>query len=290
MMRCTRVEKFLPLHVAGDLTGRRARRVISHLATCESCRALACEYDASRSLLRDAATLPPDFDGAFYEELRRSVLDEIKRGRTGITAPAAPAAFAAFASLFSARFAYAASLVLLIGTVAALSLHSYVGRTSEDASQRDERHRLAKVNREPVATPTALPVATQATAGGERRAAERFKESAQETTRGGPYGGAKAPSLQRHANTGKAQTGEQPSANSTPLAPSYAKRNPLATVAVANGGSATENAGEIAQESMRGGDGTTPAPEVSRIEIQTSDPKIRIIWLSPGPDAVQPLK
>jgi hypothetical protein len=286
-MRCTRVEKFLPLHIAGDLAGRRARRVISHLATCESCRALACEYAASRSLLRHAATLPPDFDGAFYEELRRSVLDEIKRGRTGIAAPAAPAAFA---SLFSARFAYAASLVLIIGTVAALSLHSYVGRTSEDAWQRDKRDRLAKVNREPVATPTALPATTQATAGGGRRAAERFKESAQETTRGGPHGGAKAPSLQRHANTGKAQTGEQPSANSIPLAPSYAKRNPLATVAVANGGSATENAGEIAQESMRGGDGTTPAPEVSRIEIQTSDPKIRIIWLSPGPDAVQPLK
>jgi hypothetical protein len=34
------------------------------------------------------------------------------------------------------------------------------------------------------------------------------------------------------------------------------------------------------------------APEVSRIEIQTSDPNIRIIWLSPKPDdaATQPLK
>ena len=41
---------------------------------------------------------------------------------------------------------------------------------------------------------------------------------------------------------------------------------------------------------MSGRDGTAAQPEVSRIEIQTSDPNIRIIWLSPKIEAAQPLK
>lgn len=250
-MKCTRAEKFLPLYVAGDLAGRRtARRVASHLATCERCRAVAEEYDASRNLVCAVATLPPDFDGAFYEELRRSVLAEIKRERPRL-APPAPAGFA---SLFNtARFAYAASLVLIIAAVAALSLYSYLGRKSEDAAR--PQNVIADVNRERTGTPsaTATPLSTQAPTGGARQTVRQRRVD-----------------LLKHT-------------------PAHAKRNPPAPEIVAAPG---EHAAEIARNSSGNSGGeTTVAPEVSRIEIQTSDPNIRIIWLSPKPDAVaQPLK
>lgn len=81
--------------------------------------------------MRAATTLPPDFDGAFYEGIRRGVLAEIERPRL---APPPPARFASF---FNARFAYAASLAFVIAAVAALSLHSYVGRKSEEVARKN---------------------------------------------------------------------------------------------------------------------------------------------------------
>jgi Putative zinc-finger len=282
-MRCTRVEKFLPLYVAGDLAGRRGeRRVANHLATCASCRARAAEYDASRNLLRAAVTLPPDFDGAFYDELRRSVLDEIKRGGTRL-APPAPNGFATF---FNARFAYAASLALIAAAVAALSLHSYVGRKSADEARREL---LAKSNRERTATPAATATATPGSTPAQGDAGQTPSPLVETTRENGSRGSqaAKSPSLRRRTGEGNAQDETGRSVNVAKHAPSHARRNPLApTVAAPD-----ERTGEIARGGSHDGE-TSAAPEVSRIEIQTSDPNIRIIWLAPRPDdaVAQPLK
>ena len=284
MMRCTRVEKFLPLYVAGDLAGRRAERhVARHLATCERCRALSDEYDASRDLVRDAAALPPDFDGAFYAELRRSVLAEIKR-EPGRLAP--PPTLAGFASLFNTRFAYAASLVLIVAAVAVLQ--SYVGRKSEDVV-RPSQEMIAGGNSDHTGTPAATPVSTLKTAGSGGRAVAPFVKNVAGTSSGESGHVAKLPTLKRRANGsngGSAQNEPQRSVNFANNAPVRARRNPLAPVDAAPG----ERKEEIASGN---GSGSAPtvAPEVSRIEIQTSDPNIRIIWLSPKPDAAtEPLK
>lgn len=277
-MRCTRVEKFLPLYVAGDLSGRRVERhVKKHLAACERCRGAAADYDASRALLR-AATLLPDFDGAFYEQLRRSVLAEIERGRPGL---AAPLPLAGFASLFNARFAYAASLALIVAIVGALSLQSYVGRKFEEEAQRNM---IADVNDARTGTPSATPVPTQATTGDEQPSSAPFKEAAEQTaSRGARASKPLPPSVQRHANHDQAGSATQRSVDVAERAPERAGRNPLALPERAT----AENPEEIA----RTGGATHEVTEVSRIEIQTSDPNIRIIWLSPKPDAVaQPLK
>ena len=277
-MRCTRVEKFLPLYIAGDLAGRRAERhVAQHLATCESCRGLAEEYDASRNLVRDAATLPPDFDGAFYAEIRRSVLDQIEREHTRL---APPPTFAGFASLFNTRFAYAASLALIFTTVAALSLHSYVSRKSE----------IARVNRELTGTPGAMPVSTGTTTSSDGRSVDPIEKTVAEAASKESRQTAKPPSLKRRANrSGNAQNETQRSVTLTAKhAPSHAQRDSRAPVVAAP----DEHTTEIASSNDNGSGGATiDAPEVSRIEIQTSDPNIRIIWLSPKPDAVtEPLK
>lgn len=278
-MRCTRVEKFLPLHVAGDLQGRRAAKVANHLATCERCRVMVEEYDASQHLVRAAATLPPDFDGAFYEELRRSVLDEIRRTR-----PLAPPPSFRFASLFNVRFAYAASLALIVATVAALSLQSYLGRKSTDGAAEKM---LADAKLEHTMRPQATPptASTQATGDG-RETPAPFDEAARENGRRGAQRVAQSPSTQRRAvNNGNAQSETQRSVNLAKNAPLPVRRNSRAPIVSAP----DKRVEEIARSSV--GNVTNDAPEVSRIEIQTSDPNIRIIWLSPKPvDIAQPLK
>jgi hypothetical protein len=265
------VEKFLPLHVAGDLKGRRAAKVANHLATCGRCRVMAEEYDASRNFVRAAATLPPDFDGAFYAELRRSVLDEISRTR-----PLAPPPSFRFASLFNARFAYAASLGLLVATVAALSLQSYLGRKSTDGAAGNL---LADTKLE-------RPVRPQATGDG-RETSSPADEAARENGRRGAQQAAQSSSPRRHAVTdGNTRNETQRSVNLAKHAPPpQVRRNSRAPIVAAPG----KHVEEIARSSSSGE--TSAAPEVSRIEIQTSDPNIRIIWLSPKPDDIaQPLK
>lgn len=279
-MRCTRVEKFLPLYVAGDLARRRtARRIANHLATCERCRTAAEEFNASRNLVRDAATLPPDFDGAFYAELRRSVLAEIERERPRH----APRAAARFASLFNARFAYAASLASVLVAVAALSLHSYVGQKPEDGARRPDI--IAGTNPERTATPamtTATPVPTQANA---EQTLSPHVETARENKRR-ELQAFKLSSSPRGRTNGNAQYEAQRSVNLAKHKSFHAERNPPAPIVAAT----TANAEQIARNNNSGA--IDVAPEVSRIEIQTSDPNIRIIWLSPKPDdaVAQPLK
>jgi hypothetical protein len=276
-MKCTRVEKFLPLYAAGDLTGRRRERAVEqHLAACESCRRAAAEYRASRELFR-AAALSPDFDGAFYEELRNSVLARIRRDRT-LAPPSG------FSRLFNARFAYAASLALLL-VAATLALHSYTRRTPEDGARQKM---IAGANRERPAAPAAIKTQAETrTQNDERPAPRPFEEHARRTT-GRQRRTAKSSLSSPGGNIENARDSSPPGLNTTTRTASNARRNPLApwVAAVAARG----NGGEIA--ATGGGDGGTAAqPEVSRIEIQTSDPNIRIIWLSPGAeDAARPLK
>jgi hypothetical protein len=279
-MRCTRVEKFLPLHVAGDLKGRRAAHVANHLATCERCRDIAEEFNASRNLVRDAATLPPEFDNAFYEEIRRSVLDEITRTRR-----CAPPPSVRFASLFNTRFAYAASLALIIAAVAAISLHNYIGNKSREGA---DDNMLADTKLERAPRPTATPALTQAESDG-RETSSPVKQTTREDVRRGAQQVANSSSAPRRA-VKNANAQNEPQPESADLvkhaAPSHVELNRHARVVVA--ARAPTGAGEIAT----GNGETQAATEVSRIEIQTSDPNIRIIWLSPKPeDAItQPLK
>ncbi|HYO99881.1 MAG TPA: zf-HC2 domain-containing protein [Pyrinomonadaceae bacterium] len=274
-MRCTRVEKLLPLQVAGDLAGRRARAVANHLTTCAECRRSASRYDASRNLLREAA-LPPDFDGAFYEDIRRSVLERIKRDRT--LAPPAPAGFA---SLFNARLAYAASLAFIV-LAAALALHSYTRRTSDD-SARDKI--TANVNLERAAPPGATPETTRATRrGDDPQTLSSINERARDRAGKGARAAVKSSLPKRGTIEGNARDAVRPDFGLTKHTPSRVERNSLAPNLARR---AQPNAEELAVRDVT----ETAESEVSRIEIQTSDPNIRIIWLSPRPDAVaQPLK
>ncbi|MCA1635460.1 MAG: zf-HC2 domain-containing protein [Acidobacteria bacterium] len=75
-MSCEEVEAMLSLYVAGEVGPQGVReRVAAHLSVCESCRALAAEWKASRDMFR--LHQPPEFDAAFFDGIRRDVLRQI---------------------------------------------------------------------------------------------------------------------------------------------------------------------------------------------------------------------
>lgn len=61
-MRCSRVEKLLPLYVGDDLPERKARAVAEHLATCSRCQRSAAAYASAVQSLRDAGAVEPPGD------------------------------------------------------------------------------------------------------------------------------------------------------------------------------------------------------------------------------------
>jgi hypothetical protein len=273
-MTCTRVEKFLPLYVADDLTGRRRKRAVeNHLAACERCRRAAAEYHASREMFR-ASALPPDFDGAFYEEIRNSVLVRVASDRT--LAPPGR-----LSGLFDMRLAYAASLALLF-IVAALSLHSYTRRAPEEGARQEM---IANANHQRPSIPATIktPPASRPDAN-DRQTPRPAREPARETT-GRERRASKSSPLVPRENIERAGNKATTGARGERRTPLHDGRNSPAPIVAAT---AQANVLEVAATGIGG---TNARPEVSRIEIQTSDPNIRIIWLSPvAEDTARPLK
>src|ERR671933_587290 len=98
---CERARTLLPLYAAGDLDEGRGREVGSHVETCEPCRGLAAEFDASRRLVAEALATP-EFGAEFYAAIRGDVLARVGRGGD----PSSPTSFVA-ALFFGRRLAYA---------------------------------------------------------------------------------------------------------------------------------------------------------------------------------------
>ncbi|MFN0120577.1 MAG: anti-sigma factor family protein [Blastocatellia bacterium] len=76
-MNCETFEQSIALYVEGDLPPLAATRVHRHLDSCAECRDFAGELEESQRLLRGLRAETPPADALF--ELRRAVLDEITR-------------------------------------------------------------------------------------------------------------------------------------------------------------------------------------------------------------------
>jgi hypothetical protein len=86
-MKCSTVEKILPLLVGDDFEGRRKREIEEHLAGCEECRLIHRDLLRSRAWI---ASIPgPSLGEAESGELRRGVWRQIEsRGlRAGEVVP-----------------------------------------------------------------------------------------------------------------------------------------------------------------------------------------------------------
>jgi hypothetical protein len=234
----------LPLQIAGDLEGSRERSVLRHLATCEDCRRLADDFAESRSLLAEACRLP-EFNSAFYSEIRNSVLDEIARQRTSTT------------SRIHRRWLWAtafATLLITCGVVLQYFGSAIRPRSGDIAGVPP----TIQIDQPLVATLSPIPAPSKL---------------------GDSQLGVAGP----HKPSGKSKVAvervrDEPAPVTEPVA-SFSKPGPTAPDVSTPPAQATVSR-----------PATVSAAQVSRIEIQTSNPNIRIIWLTPqAPGPAEPI-
>lgn len=238
-MNCNKIEKLLPLYVGGDLPGRDASQVASHLSSCEGCRAVAEEFEASQQRLSNFAV--PEFDAEFYEQLRGAVMSEINSG------PAArPSMFRTLRAFFTARPALAASLATL-ALFCALSFAIYRSLVKDEQGLAAIEQSMANLNLEMPAVDEVRAVNSGVVSDSPKSG--RMVSASGNVSRRKPVRG----------NPANALPETSPSTRIPDAAGSMAKR----AVTQKNGATADEAAGQA----------------VARMDIQTSDPNIRIIWL-----------
>lgn len=254
-MKCTLAEQLIPLFAGGDLQPPEAETLRQHLDACAACRQLAEEFAASQSWLREFAA--PEFDEAVFADLRASVLKEIAQAGEG--EQFANAAGLAFTQSLSAnnsswlgwllprwnpRLAFAAAALILLAGLAWVVVRHQPSPRETTVAGGDSP--------KPSLPPAPRPVPKQ------------VQVVAQET----PNPAHPRPALRpRPAALEKRHSPVAPPATDLTA---QSQTDPLTTTV----------------EPTTNSDLTALAPEreMLRIELQTADPNIRIIWLTPKAD------
>ncbi|HEX8068678.1 MAG TPA: zf-HC2 domain-containing protein [Pyrinomonadaceae bacterium] len=286
---CTRALELLPLHAAGDLRTDAAQRVAQHLAACARCRAEADAYAASRAWLTEGAQVL--FEDEFYDGLRAEVLRQIARDQR----PAPPQRAPLFAPLFAptgrrapAYVLASVALVVLVGAVVWLARARHDGTTPQSVAEVNEPTPAA-VPASPGVTPQ-TPSPTQIKPDDNQNdprtgvvaTADQLAQRQRASSR---------PFIKPErvlANTPRPRGAAADNANAASAANvSAANASNAAVVAAGNTTAASAGNSSVAARAPGAQDATPPAPrvEIARIEFQTADPNIRIIWLAPAPDA-----
>jgi hypothetical protein len=250
-LNCKRTARIISLYVAGDLLGAPEREVATHLATCEGCRRLAEEFSENSSLLTQACT-PPEFGAEFYSGIRHVVLGEIASDQI-LSRP----------SLFRRPWIYATAFGVMV-IVSGLALQ-YFGRPTREAPRG-----LAlapQVTGQPMSQSTEAPSPRKKHELPGKLSAQSNKIQALANPRGSSrhFAGMRKPFAL--VTSQAAQVSDTQIAQALP-ASTRVGTNAAESVSLAGGPSSSSS-------------GRALASEVSRIEIQTADPNIRIIWLSP---------
>ena len=245
-MDCTRVEELLALFSGGDLDTRQTEAVRAHLVGCPTCQAQADELAASRAWLQAAP--PPEFDEAFYADLRQSVWCEWpprkeEGGRFTWLVGFLPqwrwqpvmALAATVLLLFLGWAVYRKS----IGQPNIKRLTDVAAKPSPTVKSEQKRELALQPNLAPPSDSRSVKVFS---AGAGKAVKRQPVETPKIEMRDEPPNEPKAVLL--------AQT-NTPDVGTVPTAP-------------------------------------TPAPEMMRMEFQTADPNIRIIWLTPKAPATNP--
>ena len=114
-MKCRHVEELMPLYVESDLPADEMRAVAHHLKDCEACARLCREFGASQVWLQ--SYVPPAFDEAFYTGLQESVIREIQAGQRR------PLFFERLRERWFLNPAFALAALLLIAGAVALAVY-----------------------------------------------------------------------------------------------------------------------------------------------------------------------
>ena len=243
-LNCKSMTKLMPLYVAGDLVGEPEREAAAHLAACGECRQLAVEFHESNSLLAQALA-QPEFDAEFYAGIRRAVLGKIP-GESIVSTKPWP-----FEGRWGRRWIYATSLAVAVIAVVTLQFfRGFPRQTSQNFA----------------VTPEVMSQPTSDQAEGTDSSPSRQVLPAPGVLRQTGQSHIRLASTDSRRSNRRIELVRKPDAPDTATAREVPKE--ITPVIPLPGRSAPTL-------------GPASSFEVSRIEIQTADPNIRIIWFMP---------
>ncbi|HEX7177650.1 MAG TPA: hypothetical protein VF240_20495 [Pyrinomonadaceae bacterium] len=256
-MNCESNERLLALHAGGDLSAGQASALSAHLRTCEDCRRLAADFAASRELL--GTHEPPEFDAAFFDAVRRNVLREID------DAPPPPAFARLTALLFGRRALALAACVVFLFAAGALAPylregHRLTGDTPQQVADANGEAQQESDGPSVIDSPAIRDIKVKTTPA--------VKLTASSSPR-------RTQIVARATHASRAKRSER-----VERPPSHVSdRAVAAEIARAAGVAPTlEEAAPASEVAVL----AAPAErKMLRIELQTGDPNVRIIWLTP---------
>jgi Putative zinc-finger len=243
-MNCKNVEPLLSLYVGRDLEEERSRLVATHLQSCTECTVAADEYAGAGQLLQGYE--PPVFSDEVYAGIRAQVLNQIERE---FHAPVWPRIFSQFfLALVQPRMRWITAALLLAISVAALYL------------SRNNSHQLPKDHQVAVRT------------GESNQAGRRADVRSENSNESAGSSSLSNKGQDRLGITRRQMTGKR-KANAGVVATNRLRQLDTTTKV---------NASTSDPMVQRNTDVSRPssAPAPLRVEIQTSDRNIRIIWLT----------
>ena len=248
-MNCKQVEELMPLHVGRDLDEKHATLITEHLQRCVGCARVADEYRESLQLTEQFA--PPVFNESVYAGIRQRVLREIE------TEAFPPAWSQTIAGLFRPRLTWAIASVLLI--VVSLFAFYFIVNSGNDKQLAGK-------------PPTEVQPGTEESNSG---------PDAETRRRGDAETGVNFPPAVN-------PSGKEQKLAGVTHPPRKRSRNTLANAVAAKSPDAMSTTNNISPQPGNRPEPTLFPPRDSaalvktlRMEIQTKDPKIRIIWFVP---------
>lgn len=246
-MNCKQVQELLPLHVGRDLEEKRAEMINAHMQTCAECAGSADEYRGSRQLLQQLT--PPPFSETDYAGIRQHVLREIDRESPGSIAPALTQFVS---SLFQPRLRWAVATALLV--IVSVFAFYFVANRMKGREQVADGHRTINAPAAPSIKEVAglPPVSVVEHGGGTIRLA------------GGSH-----LSLRR----------KNPAAGVARARPATVNNADTRSIAIED----SRNVNGIDEPNAASAGDSATSEKPLRVEMQTKDPNIRIIWFAHQP-------
>jgi anti-sigma factor RsiW len=241
-MNCKQIQELLPLYVGRDLEEKRARLIATHLQSCTECAGSAAEYEETHRLLQGFA--PPTFSEATFDGIRQRVWREIERGEA--TAQSLPQLVA---GLFRPRLSWAVASVVLVAVF--LFAFYFI------ANRGSERREVAEVQ------PTRSPQKPAAAVSGSPAKVLDPKKDVKASISGAGDRPRQSPQRKRLSTA----------ANRAPVLASNRPAQP------STGGQPSSESTNLAEPGVSGEPAVSG--QILRVEMQTKDPNIRIIWFSP---------
>lgn len=248
-MNCNHVEELMPLYVEGDLSAAETQAVASHLQGCAGCARLSEEYGESQEWLQSYTA--PAFDGAFYTGLRQNIMREIDaRQRQPLLGR--PLFFEWFRQSWFVKPAFVAAALLIVFGAAMFVL--YLNRDEKNIEQQAGTDRPGQIDKD------------SKSADHNSQVQPRVPESQ------GPKLIAEETSNQKRRLVRR--NVRKPVEEAYPVMIAEPAREPAVI--------ALEGIEENSEEPNLP-EGDKARADMLRIEFQTSDPNIRIIWFTPKP-------